>query len=160
MKPDLVDKELLSEDMIYEPILASTISKTHKTRDVSSLSDLFNNPDDSTFRTRLTVVKATPGSQAIQLSKGKKNKVPDHFAMQFLVKDTSSTQDDRVYRIFLYTGSGTGKEFFKGLKPTDKGAAKEIDKHLETLERFNVHLDAVVERKGGVYFIKDTTLKF
>ena len=40
MKPDLVDKELLSEDMIYEPILASTISKTHKNRDVSSLNDL------------------------------------------------------------------------------------------------------------------------
>ena len=94
MKPDLVDKELLGEDMIYEPILASTISKTHKNRDVSSLNDLFNNPDDSTFRTRLTVVKATPGSKAVQLSKGKKSKVPDHFAMQFLVKDTSSTQDD------------------------------------------------------------------
>lgn len=160
MKPDAVDKQLLKEDMIYEPILASTISKSHKTRDVSSLSDLFNNPDESTFRTRLTVVKATPGTEAVQVQKGKKTKTPDHFAMQFLVKDTSCTQDDRVYRIFLYTGSGTGKEFFKGLKPADKGAHKEIDKHLETLERFNVHLDVVLERKGGVYFIKDTTLKF
>jgi hypothetical protein len=159
-----VDKELLKGKTIHEPVLASTVASRYASRDVSPLDELFNHPDTSedTFRTRFYVVKATSGDDAVVLPKGKKskNKVGPHFAQQFLVKDTSTELDPKVYKVYLYTGGSHGKDFYKGVKPTDKNASKTIDGHLKTLNRFNVHLDAVLKRVGGAYFIHDTSLKF
>lgn len=51
-----VDRELLKQKDVFDPVLASTVSKKHvTTTDVSTLDELFNNPDydTDTFRARL-----------------------------------------------------------------------------------------------------------
>jgi len=55
-----------------------------------------------------------------------------------------------------------GKEFFAGQAPSDlyKNAkdAKKLEEHTANLTKFNSWVDAVVERKNGYYFIKDTKI--
>jgi len=65
---DKVDKELLKQKMIPEPILASTVSEKFEKMPVSSLEELFSDPDTSqnTFRARFYVVNATSGDDCVQ----------------------------------------------------------------------------------------------
>jgi hypothetical protein len=103
---DKVDKELLKDKFILEPILASSVSKSQKDSELSTLSDLFGNsqPQGDSFRTRFYVVKATSGEDSIVLNKGKKSKgnSEEYFSQQFLIKDTSTINDKNVYRVFIY----------------------------------------------------------
>lgn len=67
--------------------------------------------------------------------------------------------DSNVYRVFIYQDMSKSLDFYGGLNPNDKDAAKKINKALETLYWFNVHLDAVLKKVGGAYFISESTLK-
>jgi hypothetical protein len=64
----------------------------------------------------------------------------------------------------LYTHDGLGKEFFGGVKPDNlhknADARKKIEGYAEMLTKFNSWVDAVVERRNGFYFIKDTRIVF
>ena len=155
-----IDIELLKEEIIPEPVLATVVDYDYEDLPVTPLEDLFLNQDKSsnTFRARFYVIRATPADEVIQPA-NKKLKIKEHFECQFLVKDPSTSLDSSVYKIYLYTAKDKGNDFFGNLKATSKGALKKIDQSLQTLTRFNVHVDAIVERSGGAYFIKDTILK-
>lgn len=83
--------------------------------------------------------------------------------MQFLIKDPSTALNDNLYKVYLYSHGGLGKEFFPGVDPssaqTPSGHSK-LRKYASTLMKFNVHIDAVLEKVGGAFFIRDTEMKF
>lgn len=62
-----VDKEILKQEHLFDPVLASTVSKKLMGTDVSTLEELFTNPDNDsdTFRARFYVVKATSGKDTV-----------------------------------------------------------------------------------------------
>jgi len=66
------------------------------------------------------------------------------------------------YRVLLYTQDGLGKDFFGGVKADNlhknADARKKIENYAEMLTKFNTWVDAVVERRNGFYFIKDTKI--
>lgn len=80
--------------------------------------------------------------------------------MQFLCKDASTQFSTSVYRILLYTHEGLGSNFLG--RPVnlhkDKAGLKKLEEQVCTLTRFNSWVDAVVERRNGYYFIKDTKM--
>jgi hypothetical protein len=82
--------------------------------------------------------------------------------MQFLVKDGSTQFNNNVYRMLLYTHEGLGSNFFGKAAnlSSDKAAAKRLGEQVALLTRFNSWVDAVVERRNGYFFIKDTRLVF
>merc|ERR1711935_3154 len=85
------------------------------------------------------------------------------YQVQFLAKDVSTQFNNNVYRMLLYTHEGLGANFF-AQKPSnlhsDTKAANKLQASFNTLTRFNSWVDAVVERRNGFYFIKDTKLIF
>lgn len=60
--------------------------------------------------------------------------------------------------MFLYRDASKPIDFYKDLK-VDNKIASQVDKALDTLYKFNVHLDAILKRVGGAYFIEETCLK-
>lgn len=64
----------------------------------------------------------------------------------------------------MYTHEGLGANFFNGIQPDNlhknNDARKKIDEYASLLTKFNSWVDAVVERKNGFYFIKDTKIVF
>jgi len=83
------------------------------------------------------------------------------YQVQFLVKGGSSSNSH--YRILLYTHDGNGSNFF-GSAACDlhknAAACKKLEEATANLTKFNSWVDAVVERKNGYYFIKDTKMVF
>jgi hypothetical protein len=79
-------------------------------------------------------------------------------------KDVSTQFTNNHYRVLLYTHEGLGENFFNGVKPADlhknDAARKKLEEYSEVLTRFNTWVDAVVERRNGFYFIKDTKIVF
>ena len=86
------------------------------------------------------------------------------YQVQFLVKDVSTQFTNNHYKILLYPHEGLGENFFNGLKPADltksNDARKKLEEYSEILTRFNSWVDAIVERRNGFYFIKDTRIVF
>jgi len=83
--------------------------------------------------------------------------------VQFLVKDASTSNNNNTYRILLYTHDGLGANFFN--VPADNlhksnDARKKLEEYSELLTKFNSYVEAVVERRNGFYFIKDTKIIF
>jgi len=78
-----------------------------------------------------------------------------------LVKDSSTQVNNHTYRVLLYTLDGLGANFFgvnaDNLHKND-GARKKLDEYAELLTKFNSWVDAVVEKRNGFYFIKDTKI--
>jgi hypothetical protein len=74
-----------------------------------------------------------------------------------------------LYKLFLFSDSPNTKEdpaqmFFKGIAPENLHKNAEARKKLEeistNLKKFNMWIDAVVERRNGFYFIRDSKLQF
>ena len=80
-----------------------------------------------------------------------------------LVKDVSTQFNNNTYRVLLYTHDGLGANFF-GVPAENlyknKEAEKKLEEYAELMLKFNSWIDAVVERKNGFYFIKDTKFIF
>jgi hypothetical protein len=80
-----------------------------------------------------------------------------------LVKDASTQVNNNTYKILLYSHEGLGEGFF-GMSADNMhknaAAAKKLDAYAGQLTRFNCWVDAVVERRNGFYFIKDTKMVF
>jgi len=78
-----------------------------------------------------------------------------------IVKDASTQLSNNSYRVLVYSHEGLGKEFF-GVNPdnlhNNAAARKKLEDVSNLLTRFNSRVDAVVERRGGHYFIKDTKI--
>jgi hypothetical protein len=63
----------------------------------------------------------------------------------------------------LYTHDGLGANFFNGIAADNlykSKDAKKIEEYAELLTKFNSWVDAVVERRNGFYFIKDTRIVY
>lgn len=85
------------------------------------------------------------------------------YRMQMLVKDASSSMNKNFYRILLYTyDESKGGNFFNGVPPTNlyknKEALENIERHVKSLTKFNVWVDAIVERQGAYFIIRDTKI--
>ena len=67
-----------------------------------------------------------------------------------LVKDSTSQMNKNFYRILLYTYENKGSDFFGGIPPTnlykDPAALENIEKHVKVMTKFNVWIDAILER--------------
>lgn len=89
-----------------------------------------------------------------------------------LVKDSSSQMTKNFYRLILFSGiqddddtseHGGVSGFFTGVpggKPCNlyqnEEALQVIEKHVRLMLRYNVWIDALIERKGTFFLIKDT----
>ena len=84
------------------------------------------------------------------------------YQVQFLVKDASTQVNSNTYRVLLYTHDGLGASFFGGVAADNlhknEASRKKLEEYGEVLTKFNSWVDAVVEKRNGFYFIKDTKL--
>ena len=83
------------------------------------------------------------------------------YQVQFLAKDVSTQHNNNVYKILLYTHEGLGSNFFQQKATNlsaDSKAEGKVNSAFKNLLRFNSWVDAVVERRNGYYFIKDTRM--
>ncbi len=75
-----------------------------------------------------------------------------------------STQfNNNTYRVLLYTHDGLGENFFGQAADnahSNDAARKKLEGYASSLTKFNSWVDAVVERRNGFYFIKDTKMLF
>ena len=160
MTPTTVDKQLLQGRVIHEPVLASTTSKAFSHIGPEEVTTLDNLTEEH-HRARFQIIACTSGEDAIvEVKNGKKKQLA--VQQQFLVRDTSTSQlNPKAYKVYHYTGGKHEDDLlYKDLNLNTKSAAKNIDKSIKDLKRFNVHLDAILERRGGAYFITNTQLKF
>lgn len=178
------NKAALKQKVQYNAVTLTEVDKKHQNLPNTPLSDLFhqvdNDPElarETTFRTTFSVVKVEPvdvkewtklydkkTKKASSLKGSSAAKAGGNiiYQVQFLVKDASTQLNNNTYRILLYTHDGLGANFFGGnaadnLYKND-GARKKLEEYEELLTRFNSWVDAVVEKRNGYYFIKDTKI--
>lgn len=168
------DQAALKDTVSMHPVMLSEVDKKHANMPVTPLKDLFSDDADiarhTTFRTHFCVSKVEPASvqeycrsydkKANKSTSAKGSKGGNYiYQVQFLVKGGSSSNSH--YRVLLYTHDGLGKEFF-GVNATNLHSsakdAKALEGHTANLTKFNSWVDAIVERRNGYYFIKDTKL--
>jgi len=166
------EKNALKSSTSMLPVVLTEVDKKHQGLPMTSLYDLFHGPQssNSTFRTCFYVTKVEPSDAAesvvcydkktkktVSSKNGKGDLV---HRMQFLAKDVSTQFNNNVYRILLYSHEGLGSNFLGRAANLhkDAGALKRVREQVATLTRFNSWVDAVVERRNGYYFIKDTRM--
>lgn len=168
------DQAALKDTVSMHPVMLTEIDKKHANLPVTPLKDLFSDDAEiaknTTFRTHFCVSKVEPANvqdycrvydkKANKTSSAKGAKGGNFiYQVQFLVKGGSSSNSH--YRVLLYTHDGLGKDFF-GVNACDLHKSAKDVKALEAatanLTKFNSWVDAVVERRNGYYFIKDTRL--
>jgi len=78
------------------------------------------------------------------------------------VKDVSTALNNNTYRVLLYTHDGLGANFFGGIAADNlhknNDSRKKLEEYEGILTKFNSIVDAVVEKRNGFYFIKDTKI--
>jgi len=155
-------------------VIVSEVDKKHQNLPTTALHDLFHSADNSTntFRVCFYVTRIEPGNvedsvkqynkSSKKTSSAKGAKGGDLiYQVQFLCKDVSTQHNNNVYKILLYTHEGLGGNFLSQKATNLHGDAKAAGKvadAFKTLGRFNSWVDAVVERRAGYYFIKDTRM--
>jgi len=177
-----VEKAALKQDVSLSAVVLTEVDKKHANLPTHTLQDLFHNVDTDkeissrdTFRTQFYVTKIEPADVREWVkSYDKKTKKAASlkgaakgenliFQVQLLVKDASTQLNNNTYRILLYTHDGLGANFFPVKADNlhkNNEARKKLEEYADQLTRFNSFVDAVVERRNGFYFIKDTRLVF
>jgi hypothetical protein len=177
-----VEKAALKQDVSLSAVILTEVDKKHANLPTHSLQDLFHNADTDkeissrdTFRTQFYVTKVEPSDVREWVkSYDKKTKKATSlkgaakadnaiFQVQLLVKDASTQLNNNTYRVLLYTHEGLGANFFPVKADNlhkNNEARKRLEEYSEQLTRFNSWVDAVVERRNGFYFIKDTRLVY
>ena len=139
----------------------------------TNLEELFTSKtlQGDTFRTSFCVTRVEPGQSAeackvwdkkgkkASSAKGAKGELIWHVALN--VKDAATLSSANQYRILNYSHEGLGADFFGKAANlhSDAGARGKYEKNVANLLKFNVWVDAVVERRNGWYYIKDTKLR-
>jgi hypothetical protein len=179
-----VEKAALKQDVSLAAVVLTEVDKKYANLPTHSLQDLFHNVDTDkeisgkdTFRTQFYVTKIEPADvkEWVKSYDKKSKKTTSHkgagakggdniFQVQFLVKDASTQLNNNTYRILLYTHDGLGANFFGGVKADNlyknNDARKKLEEYSDMLTKFNSWVDAVVERRNGFYFIKDTKIVY
>jgi hypothetical protein len=178
-----VEKASLKQDVSLNAVVLTEVDKKHANLPTHSLQDLFHNADTDkeisskdTFRTQFYVTRVEPvdvkewvksydrKTKKTTSNKGAGAKGGENiFQVQFLVKDASTQLNNNTYRVLLYTQDGLGANFFNVKADNlykNNDARKKLEEYNELLTRFNSYVDAVVERRNGFYFIKDTRIVF
>jgi hypothetical protein len=167
------DKSELAKDTPGVVVTVSDIDKKWQGLQTTSLTQLFTSKTLSgdTFRTRFCVTGVEPADlrdstkawnkkdKKVSSAKGAKGELC--WNVQLLVKDASTLTNTNQYKILNYSQDGLGGNFFGKASNlwSDAAALKRLEKQVATLKKFNVWVDAVVERRNGWYFIKDTRLR-
>ena len=139
----------------------------------TNLEELFTSKTLSgdTFRTSFCVTRVEPGDskEACKVwdKKGKKassakgGKGDLIWQVALTVKDAATLSSANQYRVLNYSHEGLGADFFGKAANlhSDAGARGKFDKACANLLKFNVWVDAIVERRNGWYYIKDTKLR-
>ena len=160
------------------PVTVSEIDKAHKNLQPCSLEELYSSSKlcGDTFRTNFCVTRVDPEDvrEFVKVYEKKTHKLSSAkgittlpkgsefvWIVQLLVKDASTLGNSNQYRILNYSHEGLGAHFFGKLTNlwSDANAVKRIEKACQNLQKFNVWIDAVVERKNGWLYIKDTKLR-
>jgi hypothetical protein len=176
---DKVDKAAING---VNATILTEVDKAHADLPVTSLQDLFHNietdkeiQERTTFRTQFYVTRIESAdvkewtksydkkSKKASSFKGGKGNAGAIYQVSFLVKDVSTQFNSNTYKILLYTHDGLGANFFNtpadNLYSNDK-SRKKLEEYSGLLTKFNSWVDAVVERRNGFYFIKDTKIAF
>lgn len=77
-----------------------------------------------------------------------------------MVKDPSTALNDNLYKVYLYSHSGLGEDFFPNISPSDCASGESLSnlkKYQATLLKFNVHVEAILEKIGGSFFIRQVS---
>lgn len=188
MNPDKVDKELFKKPILTEPVLATRTFGEYAKLPLTTLDEMFDSVANSkvskagsseseVFRTRFYVVKMIPNkvedfvenyipkSTKRTPSMKVKTKGQPVYKILMLVKDSSTALDDNLYKIYLYSHNGLGREFFPNVDVESAQGSLKLQKFQQTLLKFNVHVEAIVERGNQTghqasFFIRDTVMKF
>jgi hypothetical protein len=168
------DQAELAKDVPSHAIILSEVDKKHAGLKQTSLNDLFHQEGSltgNTFRTTFSVLKVEgPTAELVQsynkttkkASSAKGTKGGDLiWRVSLLVKDASTAANSNKYRINVNSHEGLGAEFFgKAANLHSEAAAlKRVQHQVDNLTKFNTFVDAVVEKRGGQYLIKDTKLR-
>jgi len=168
------DMKALAAAVPMTAVHVSSVAAKHANLPVTSLHDLFHNADSlkgDTFRTCFSVIRVNPGNHAemVKCYDAKSKKASSCkgqkcatciWQVEFYCKDASTAGNANQYRILNYSHEGLGANFFGKAANlhTDAAARKRVDNHVANLLKFNAHVDCVVERRNGWYYIKDTTM--
>ena len=165
------DQAELAREVPSHAIVLSEVDKKHAGLKHTSLHDLFHQEGSlsgNTFRTSFSVVKVEGATAELVQSYNKTTKKASSakgtkggdliWHVSLLVKDSSTASNSNKYRILVNTHEGLGAEFF-GKAAIDAATIKKTQQQVNTLTRFNVFVDAVLEKKNGQYLVKDTKLR-
>jgi len=154
-------------------VVLSEVDKKWAATAQTSLNDLFHHDSSltgNTFRTTFSVVKVEGAVQEMVRSYNRAAKKSSSakgvkggdliWQVSLLCKDASTANNSNKYRINVNSHEGLGAEFFGKAANlhSDAGACKRVQAQVDKLVKFNTFVDAVVERRGGQYLIKDTKL--
>lgn len=166
------DKAELAKDVPSVAITASDVDRKWANLPVTSLENLFSGKaSGETFRTRFCVTRVEPSDvrEAVKVYDRKTKKVSSAkgksgelvWNVQLSVKDASTLSNANQYRILNYSHEGLGANFFGKASNlwSDAAAAKRVEKSFANLKKFNVWVDAVVERRNGWYYLKDSRMR-
>ena len=167
------DKAELAKAVPSVAVTVSDVDRSRANLQSTSLEELFGGKlSGDTFRTSFCVTAVAPGDirDAVKVYDRKTKKVSSAkgakggelvWNVQLTVKDAQTLSSANQYRILNYSHEGLGANFFGKATNlwTDGAAAKRVEKAVANLLKFNVWVDAVVERRNGWYYIKDTKLR-
>lgn len=168
------DQAELAKDVPSHAIILSEVDKKHAGLKHTSLNDLFHQEGSlsgNTFRTTFSVVKVEGATAELVQNYNKTTKKAGSakgskggdliWHVSLLCKDASTANNSNKYRINVNSHEGLGAEFFGKASNlhSDSAALKKVQHHVDNLTKFNTFVDAVVEKRGGQYLIKDTKLR-
>lgn len=154
--------------------ICSEVDKKWAATATTSLNDLFHHDSaltGNTFRTTFQVVKVEGASVDLVKVWNKTSKKATSakgvkggeliWQASLLCKDASTWGNNNKYRINVCSHDGIGAEFFGKAANlhSDAAALKKVEKQIDNMTKFNCLIDAVVEKRNGLYFIKDTKLR-
>ena len=166
------DKAALASATPAHAITVSTVASKWSGLKSTNLEELFTSKtlQGDTFRTSFCVTRVDgTGAEGCKVwskkdkksssAKGAKGELIWQVALT--VKDASSLSNANQYRILNYSHEGLGADFFGKASNLHSDAASrgKFEKSCANLLKFNVWVDAIVERRNGWYYIKDTKLR-
>ncbi len=154
--------------------ICSEVDKKWANTASTSFADLFHHDSaltGNTFRTTFQVLKVEGATADLVKVWNKSTKKTSSakgvkggdliWQASLLCKDASTWGNNNKYRINVCSHEGLGAEFFGKAANlhSDAAALKKVEKQVNNITQFNSLVDAVVEKRNGLYYIKDTKLR-